>query len=582
MKRRQTLLAIMSAALLLLAIQVSTFAQKRLVNVVPQGMGLRFEPTIAYSKVTLTVSGPNGVISSETFDAGITPTLTLFTSKGARLPEGVYTYELSFAPVLGEDIKQALAKSREQGTEAAVSQDLRNRGVLPTQPLVESGSFLIQGGQLFVNGGTEPTTPRPKTPPTGSDTPHPNDVVTADDAIIQGSACIGLDCVNNETFGFDTLRLKENNNRIQFDDTSTSAGFATNNWQIRANDSASGGASFLGFVDQGATGNSDTGNIVFSVEAGAPVNALKVASSGKLGLRTATPGLDIHMNTSDTPAIRFEQNNSGGFTAQTWDIGANEANFFVRDLTGGSRLPFRVRPGAPTSSIDIAASGNVGIGTASPLKKLQVGSGADTPVTTVDGLYITNDGNTGFAVRDSTNDIEFQFAIATSVVSGALMGSVTNHPLVLRTNAVERMRIEAGGNIGIGTPSPTDLLSVNGTASKPGGGSWAVFSDKRLKNIKGNFNSGLASILKLQPLRYQYKSDNALGLKSNEEYVGFEAQAVQKIIPEAVTRNANGYLMVNNDPIMWTMLNAIKEQQKQIETLKAEVNKLKARQHRRR
>src|SRR5205823_14163606 len=47
------------------------------------------------------------------------------------------------------------------------------------------------------------------------------DVVTADDAIIQGSLCVGLDCVVNESFGFDTIRLKENNTRIKFDDTST-------------------------------------------------------------------------------------------------------------------------------------------------------------------------------------------------------------------------------------------------------------------------------------------------------------------------------------------------------------------------
>jgi len=40
---------------------------------------------------------------------------------------------------------------------------------------------------------------------------------------------------------------------------------------------------------------------------------------------------------------------------------------------------------------------------------------------------------------------------------------------------------------------------------------------------------------------------------------------VQRIIPEAVTKNDKGYLLVNNDPIMWTMLNAIKEQQKEIQ-----------------
>jgi hypothetical protein len=43
------------------------------------------------------------------------------------------------------------------------------------------------------------------------------------------------------------------------------------------------------------------------------------------------------------------------------------------------------------------------------------------------------------------------------------------------------------------------------------------------------------------------------------------------VIPEAVTKNSNGYLLVNNDPIIWTMLNAIKEQQKEIGGLKSEL-----------
>ena len=129
------------------------------------------------------------------------------------------------------------------------------------------------------------------------------------------------------------------------------------------------------------------------------------------------------------------------------------------------------------------------------------------------------------------------------------------------------MFFDTSGNVGIGTTAPTLALSVEGDANKSqGGGSWQVFSDERLKNIKGNFNSGLKAVMQLQPLRYEYKPDNALGLKSSREQIGFGAQAVQKIIPEAVTKNDKGYLLVNNDPIMWTMLNAIKEQQDQIRT----------------
>jgi hypothetical protein len=56
---------------------------------------------------------------------------------------------------------------------------------------------------------------------------------------------------------------------------------------------------------------------------------------------------------------------------------------------------------------------------------------------------------------------------------------------------------------------------------------------------------------------------------------------MQKVIPEAVTQNSDGYLMIKSDPILWTMLNAIKEQQKEIEQLKAQVRKLRS-SHRRR
>jgi hypothetical protein len=126
------------------------------------------------------------------------------------------------------------------------------------------------------------------------------------------------------------------------------------------------------------------------------------------------------------------------------------------------------------------------------------------------------------------------------------------------------------------TNAPTDLLSVNGNASKPGGGSWSNFSDERLKTIKGHFNTGLKAVMQLQPVRYEYRANNALGLKSEGEHIGFGAQEVKRIIPEAVSSTDSGYLMVNNDPIIWTMLNAIKEQQKEIEQLKTEVRRLRA------
>jgi hypothetical protein len=125
-----------------------------------------------------------------------------------------------------------------------------------------------------------------------------------------------------------------------------------------------------------------------------------------------------------------------------------------------------------------------------------------------------------------------------------------------------------GSRVGIGTTSPNQKLSVNGDASKVGGGSWKTFSDERLKNILNNFEAGLEEILKLQPIKYRYKKDNSINIPDEGVHIGFSAQEVQKVIPEAVNESNEGYLMVDNDPILWAMLNAIKEQQVQIEQLK--------------
>lgn len=77
------------------------------------------------------------------------------------------------------------------------------------------------------------------------------DQVIPDDLIITNSVCVGFDCVDGENFGFTTVKLKENNLRILFEDTSVGA-FPTNDFAIEVNDTASGGHSYFQIVDRTA------------------------------------------------------------------------------------------------------------------------------------------------------------------------------------------------------------------------------------------------------------------------------------------------------------------------------------------
>ena len=235
------------------------------------------------------------------------------------------------------------------------------------------------------------------------------DQVILDDLIVDGSACIGFDCVNGESFGFDTLRLKENNLRINFADTSTSASFPTNDWRIIINDTANGGGAYFGIED--STG----GRIPFRVEAGARTNALYVESDGDIGIGTNNPVVDVHVVNGNTPTLRLDQDGSSGFTPQVWDVAGNEANFFIRDVTNGSTLPFRIRPGAPSSTIDVAADGDIGFGTTSPDSAIHISrSGAssvryeDTATNAEWEFGLTS--NTSFKLSEvNTTGVQFRF-----------------------------------------------------------------------------------------------------------------------------------------------------------------------------
>ena len=154
--------------------------------------------------------------------------------------------------------------------------------------------------------------------------------------------------------------------------------------------------------------------------------------------------------------------------------------------------------------------------------------------------------------------------------------TASNADLFLSSNTGNTIIEPDFGNVGIGTSSPGFKLHVNGSAGKPGGGSWSNASDKRLKDVRGSFSRGLEAVVRLNPVVYRYKKDNPLNLPSEREYIGLIAQEVEKVIPEAVEKDKGEYLHLNNDPIIWSMLNAIKELNKENVALKRELHQTTA------
>lgn len=279
------------------------------------------------------------------------------------------------------------------------------------------------------------------------------DQVTQDDLIVVGSLAVGMDAVNGENFGFNTIVLKENNLRIKFWDTSNSASFPSNDWELQANESANGGLNHFSIFDASANRR------VFTVEAGARANSLYIDNGGRLGLGTANPVTEIHSSDGDTPTLRLEQNGSSGWSPQTWDVAGNETNFFIRDATNGSKLPFRIRPGAPTNTLYLDADGDIGIGTASPEWDVEVaGNGIKMlQVTSNDG------GPVQYRIKSDSDNRRFVAVDNSNVQQGQIYFKGLNQIQFLGENINTSLLYLDNGDVGIGTTTPQSKLAVNGT-----------------------------------------------------------------------------------------------------------------------
>lgn len=484
----------------------------RVAEVMVGANGLNWSPIVDFHKILLSVSGPTGANFTKTFTEGSSLALDLTDSSSMPFVDGLYTYELRVIPKVDRK-----------------TMDPAKRG-LPQRSLVQSGAFTIVGGTILLQGKT------------GEGPDKSADVLHYDDVIITGSLCIGFDCINGESFGYDTLKLKENNLRMYFEDTSAGS-FPTGDWRIRINDTTSGGASYFALED------ATNARTPFKIETGAPNNALYVEDYGRVGLGTSIPYVELHIVDGDSPTIRLDQDGSSGWAAQSWDLCGNETNFFVRDVTNGSKLSFRIQPNTPSNTLCLKADGKVGIGTWSPEATLE----------------IETTGGPAVLIAHRTDGVTTNF---TAGVSDSYVGSQSNHPLQLIVNQQNKVTIATNGYVGISdtTPDyPLDMGTLGNEAHCTTGGVWQNGSSRASKeNINAlSTADALKALTGLTPVKYNYKREKG------EQYVGFIAEDV----PELVATNERKTLAAMD--IVAVLTKVVQQQQDSISDLKNELKDLK-------
>ena len=128
-------------------------------------------------------------------------------------------------------------------------------------------------------------------------------------------------------------------------------------------------------------------------------------------------------------------------------------------------VDFRVESNGNANMLFVdGGNDRVGIGTNAPAKSLQIGAGTFGYAST-NGLGIASTSNPNISIRDTDNNVEWDVEV--SSIAGK-MGMSTNHPLNILTNNTERIHITSAGNVGIGTTSPSQPLTVEGNISGSG------------------------------------------------------------------------------------------------------------------
>ena len=215
-----------------------------------------------------------------------------------------------------------------------------------------------------------------------------------------------------------------------------------------------------------------------------------------------------------------------------------------------------------SNAVTVLKNGNTGIGTANPLAPFHV-----------NGVSFFSPGGSNIQILDGNR-------IQAYINDGLNLTTYSDDPIKFTTftnggSGSERMRILSNGNVGIGTSAPGFLLEVNGSAGKPGGGSWSATSDARLKDNVIAYTDGLSTLLRINPVKYHY--NQLSGYDTNPEYVGVLAQDIKSIAPYMVgwyQKKGESYYNVDNSAMTYMLINAVKEQQQQIDELKKLVEKL--------
>lgn len=312
-----------------------------------------------------------------------------------------------------------------------------------------------------------------------------------------------------------------------------------------------------------------------------------LGTTGNVGIGTSSPSEKLHVNgKTRTSSLQVSTGASNGFvltsdasgnatwqslpsiSGSAWSLTGNTGTSAVTNFIGTTDAVDFVTRTSNTERMRITSAGNVGIGTVAPPAKLTVSGTASNPA-------IPNSSSSAIfrVALGNAEGIDFGKAGAGGNYAGWIQAGyngTTADPLALQVS---------GGNVGIGTTNPSQKLHVTGnglfTGTVTASCGVLACSDIRYKENIQTIENPIEKINAISGVTYDWKV-NEFPEKgfTDQKQIGFIAQELEKVLPEMVHTDENGFKTVDYAKATPVLVEAMKEQQHQIDMLKEQYTEL--------
>lgn len=321
---------------------------------------------------------------------------------------------------------------------------------------------------------------------------------------------------------------------------------------------------------------------------------IKISKTGNVGIGVANPAFNLDVSktmrasnlllgtsTDTTRIISALDNNLPNNTTQYITFGKAAATndqaeiSFAYASAGSTTNRVSIGVFGSPNHFNVLAGGNVGIGTASPSRKLEVAGdghfGGDVYVRSSNvsvsptsdlnkGIFLIGNGVDGASTTSYNGGLESWFGLGFRCRTDGVTRFLHN-----TRNGDTYM----AGNVGIGISSPLYQLHVTGMIYATD--DVIAFSDKRLKSHIEPVTSALDKVKQLTGYTYN-KVNTHSPQKITDKYMGLIAQELEEVVPEVVCRDKDGFMSVAYGNLAALFVEAIKELSSKIDTLEARLN----------